>query len=320
MINWGVLGLGNMGRQFINCFVKSTSQINLNGAASKSKTKLDLLKNKINFQYYDSYESLINSANIDAIYIATLNNTHKDLAISAINNDKKILCEKPTGLNHKEVCDLQNVLKNKKNSFYEAIAYRSHPQTMFLMDLLKDKEIGKIKKIESFFGFKIKKIDKNSRLFNKELGGGSILDLGCYPISFFNLFNSQDNEMKIQESKVNLCETSVDIDAEIFLDINEDIKAFGKVSLKENLKNICRIYCENGIITIPHPWLPPEKTFIEIETKSRYHKNIINSDKNVYSHQVKKVSEAFMNKENNFLVDINESLQISKIIDTWLKN
>ena len=126
--------------------------------------------------------------------------------------------------------------------------------------------------------------------------------------------------MKIQESKVNLCETSVDIDAEIFLDLNEDIKAFGKVSLKENLKNICRIYCENGIITIPHPWLPPEKTFIEIETKSRYHKNVINSDKNVYSHQVKKVSEAFMNKENNFLVDINESLQISKIIDTWLKN
>ena len=320
MINWGVLGLGNMGRQFISCFVKSSSQINLNGVASKSKIKLDLLKDKINFQYYDSYEKLINSKNVDAIYIATLNNTHRDLAIAAISKDKKVLCEKPIGLNYKEVGDLQNALKNRKNNFYEAIAYRSHPQTEFLMNLLKDKEIGKIKKIESFFGFKVKKIDKNSRLFNKGLGGGSILDLGCYPISFFNLFNNANNEMKIQEVKVNLCETSVDIDAEIFIDINEDIKAIGKVSLRENLKNICKIYCENGVITIPQPWLPPEKTFIEIETKSRYHKSVISSDKSVYSNQIKNVSNAFMNEENNFLVDINESLQISKIIDTWLKN
>ena len=319
MINWGVLGLGNMGRQFINCFINSIPEVNLVGVASKSNSKLDYLKSKINFQEFDSYESLIDSKNIDAIYIATLNNTHKNLAHTAIEKKKRILCEKPVGLNFNEVKNLQNIIKNEKNTFFEAIAYRSHPQTLFLMNLLKDKEFGEIKKIESNFGFKVKKIDNSSRLFDKSLGGGSILDLGCYPISFFNLFSKQKNHMKILEKKVNYCETLVDIDAEISLDIGQDIKAFGKVSLRENLQNISKIYCENATITVSQPWLPQEKTFIEIETRSRYYKHIISSDKNVYAHQVRNISDAFMNKTNNLLVDIDESIQISKIIDLWLK-
>ena len=80
-----------------------------------------------------------------------------------------------------EVKELYNLFKNSKSDLVEAIAYRSHPQTFYLLDLLKDNEIGEVKKIESNFGFKVRKIKKESRLFNKELGGGSILDLGCYP-------------------------------------------------------------------------------------------------------------------------------------------
>ena len=77
-------------------------------------------------------------------------------------------------------------------------------------NLIKETEMGQIKKIVSTFGFKLKKIRKDSRLFSKKLGGGSILDLGCYPVSFFNLFK-KDKQMKVIRSKFNLCETDVDI-------------------------------------------------------------------------------------------------------------
>ena len=123
-------------------------------------------------------------------------------------------------------------------------------------------------------------------------------------------------------SNFELCETDVDIDGEISLKIDNKIETIGKVSLRENLENKCRIYCENAIITIPSPWLPSNKTFIEIETKSRYFKKLISSDKNVYQHLLEASSIFFSKKgkKNDFLVDINESLRIAKIIDLWKKN
>ena len=318
MINWGIIGFGRMGKQYFDCFQKKNSKFKL--VCISSKTKKNLPKN-MNIEFVQSYSDLINSNLVDAIYISTLNNTHKNLVIEAINNDKKILCEKPLGLNYEEVKELDFKLKNKKNLLNEAIAYRAHPQTRELLEILKDKEFGRIKMIDSNFGFKVRKIKKDSRLFNKEVGGGSILDLGCYPISFFSLF-SNNKEMKIVKSQHNMCETNVDIDGEISLKINDEIDAHGTVSLRDNLNNFCKIHCENAQITLSEPWLPQKKTFIEVETKSRYYKNFILTEKNTYVHQLEKVSKFFLNslKEKNFLVDINESLEISRIIDLWLKN
>ena len=312
VINWGVIGYGRMGKQYVDCLKEKSTLFKLSGISSKSN-----FKNK-NFNFYSSYEDLLSSDKINAVYISTLNNTHKNLVILANQNNKKILCEKPLGMNFSEVQELHSLLKNRKNNFLEAIAYRAHPITKALFEILDDYELGGIKKIESNFGFKVRKIRKESRLFNKELGGGSILDLGCYPISFFNLFSKKD-DIKIMRSKFELCETGVDIDGEINLKIDDKIDAIGKVSLKENLKNRCTIYCENAMITLPSPWLPPNKIFIEVETKSRYFKKIITSKKNVYTHLLEASSLFFLNKDKklDFLVNIDESLKISKIIDSW---
>ena len=137
-------------------------------------------------------------------------------------------------------------------------------------------------------------------------------------MSFFNLFDKK-KDIQVIKSNFELCETDVDIDGEISLKIDSKIDAFGKVSLRENLENKCRIHCENAIITIPSPWLPGNKTFIEIETKSRYFKKLISSNKNVYQHLLEASSIFFSKKEkrSKFLVGIDESLKISKIIDLW---
>ena len=71
----------------------------------------------------------------------------------------------------------------------------------------------------------------------------------------------------------------------------------GRVSLKENLDNSCKIFLEKALITIKEPWLPSNKSFIEVETKSRYFKKIINSNKNVYDYQVELSSSFFLQKE-----------------------
>ena len=312
MISWGIIGFGRMGRQYVDCFKIKSDLFRLSGVSSKTSSNIKELN------FYNSYEDLIKVKEIDAIYISTLNNTHRELVILANNYNKKILCEKPLGMNFSEVQELHTLLKKKEESFLEAIAYRAHPIIPIIFEILNDKEIGQIKKIESNFGFKVRKIKKESRLFNKKVGGGAILDLGCYPLSFFNLFDKK-KDIKVIKSNFELCETDVDIDGEISLKIDNRIDAIGKVSLRENLENKCRIYCENSIITIPSPWLPTNKTFIEIETKSRYFKRLISSNKNVYQHLLEASSIFFLKKENKskFLVGIDESLKISKIIDLW---
>ena len=290
MINWGVIGYGKMGKQYVDCFKIKSDLFRLSGISSKTSSNIKELN------FYNSYEDLIKVKEIDAIYISTLNNTHRDLVILANNYNKKILCEKPLGMNFSEVQELHSLLKKKEEIFLEAIAYRAHPIIPTVFEILNDKEVGQIKKIESNFGFKVRKIKKESRLFNKKVGGGAILDLGCYPLSFFNLFDKKKN-IKVIKSNFELCETDVDIDGEISLKIDSKIDAIGKVSLRENLENKCRIHCENAIITIPSPWLPTNKTFIEIETKSRYFKRIISSDKNVYQHLLESSSIFFSKKK-----------------------
>ena len=314
MINWGVIGFGRMGKTFTNCFKNTDQLFQLRGIASNSNSK-----NKNEF--YKNYDDLINSSEIDALYISTLNNTHKDLATRCIKQNKKVLCEKPLGLNLNEVKEIYDLLSDKKDSFFEAIAYRSHPQTLKLKELLEDRNFGKVKKVEANFGFKVKKIKKDSRLFNKSLGGGSILDLGCYPVSFFSLLTDDFNNLEVIKSDRILCETNVDVHGEIELRLNNQVTAIGRVSLSQNLDNICRVYCENAIITVSSPWLPSEKTFLEIETKGRYFKEFVITKKNVYEHQLENVSLAFKrkNSKNSHLVNIEESLEISRILDEWLK-
>ena len=179
MINWGILGLGRMGMAFANA-IEETDNSKLIAIASRSGKKFKNFENL-------SYEDLIKKNDIDAIYIASLNNTHTELIKQISKEGKKILCEKPVSLSLQDLLEIEKLLNKENIKFYEAIAYYSHPQTVEIIDILKKNNMGEIQRIESNFGFKAK-FKADSRLFNKSLGGGSIYDLGCYPISFFMLF------------------------------------------------------------------------------------------------------------------------------------
>ena len=305
--------------------IKEADNSKILGIASKSKLKLNKFGNLNNVDtklFFEDYKELISNKYIDAIYISTLNNTHFDLINLCIKNKKSILCEKPFVLNLNQAKEIFTSIKKNKIHFIEAIAYRSHPQTKKLLDLIEKGEIGKISKIEAFFGFKVKKINNKSRLFNKDYGGGAILDLGCYPISFFNLFSDEKNKMNFINCQGTFCSTGVDDEAKINLKIGKNIEAVAEISLKNNLENICKIYGDKGTIKISSPWLPFKKSYLEVNTKNHYYKQFINTSKDVYTHQLEKVENYFLNKNLNeeLLVDINESIEIMNILDTWNKN
>ena len=324
MINWGIIGLGNMANHFATA-IKKVDNAKLVGVASKSSLKLDKFNKNYNISkdsLFDDYNELIKSKLVNSIYISTLNNTHTELILECIRNNKNILCEKPMGLNIKEVNITSKKLEQSKVFFNEAIAYRSHPQTIELLKIIKESEIGKIKRIESSFGFKVRKINKNSRLFNKELGGGAILDIGCYPISFFRLFCAKDDKLELINAKGTHAITGVDDYAEINLLNKSNIEFHGRVSLKENFDNTCKIFGTKGTIVVPSPWLPEKKGYLEITKSSSYYKKFINTESNVYTIQIKNISNRFNNVQDEagkLLIDINDSIHIMEILDLWSK-
>ena len=320
-IKWGIVGLGNMANIFAKA-IKETDNSELVCIASKSRTKLELFAKNFDIKLsnkFTNYSELIKSKKIDAIYISTLNNSHVELLLECVKNNKKILCEKPLAMDIMQANLAFDAIKKNEISFYEAIAYRSHPQTENLLQTIARGEIGDIKKIDSTFGFKIKRIKKDSRLFSKKLGGGTILDIGCYPVSFFNLFKKENENIELIKSSGTFSITGVEDDTEAEFLIGKNIVANCKISFKTNLKNSCTIYGTKGTINIPSPWLPPIKSYIEIFNDNFYYKSFITSKKSVYAVQVEKISSLFIKKKIKKLhqVNIDESVEITDILDKW---
>ena len=324
MIKWGVIGTGHMANIFAES-IQETDNAKLMAVSSRTKKSLEIFGDRFNIKEnlrFISNEEICKSEDIDAIYISTLNNTHFDLIKLCAINKKNILCEKPFCLNLIEAKELQKIIIINKVMFFEAIAYLSHPQTSVILDLVNNDEIGEIISIESTFGFKVRKIDPESRLFNKKLGGGAILDVGCYPMSFISLFLDNENKIVFNEIDGEIYHTNVDIAASANITINDKIQCKIKISLKEYFKNNSIIKGTKGSMIVGFPWLPEKKVFLEIHNKSRYYKNFVHSDLSVYANQIKNVSNRFLNNNNNKirLFDVSKSLENMTYLDHWMES
>jgi len=321
MIKWGVIGLGNMGQKFANS-IKETDNAKLIAVSSLNSEKLKIFKN--NFQIdkklvFNNYNDLVKCDEIDAVYIATLNNTHLDLIKLCAENKKNILCEKPMSLNIEEAKIAANHIKKFNVMFYEAVAYTSHAQTKTFIDLMNENNIGKVLSIHATFGFKVKKINPKSRIFNKSLGGGAILDIGCYPFSFLNLICKNNEIIEFKSVKGSFAITGVDDSAEANLIIGNNIRSNIKVSFKENLDNKTIINGESGSLILSNPWLPEIKSFVQVNHKHSSYKKFITSDKSVFGNQIQNVSAKIQDKKmnDNFLVNIQDSLKIMNNLTIW---
>ena len=329
MINWGIIGLGNMASKFASS-IKNLKNTKLLSIASKTPSRLERFGNThdIDKKYrFNDYEEILKCDEINAIYISTLNNTHHDLIIKAIEFNKNILCEKPASVNYEESLNIYKKLLRSKVFFMEAIAYRSHPQTNFVINEIKKNTIGNVVFIESNFGFFIKKINHKSRLFNLEMGGGAILDVGCYPLSFSNLIGGIGNEKENDNPELidvsgSLCETGVDDIAYATLLYKNNIKSKIGVAIRLNMQNKTIIEGTKGKLIIENPWLPEKKSVIEVKTNDRYYKSFINSKFEIFENQINLVNKFILEnkKEGDYpCMNWKNTLNNMYTLNNWKK-
>ena len=137
-----------------------------------------------------SYEALLADPNIDVIYNSLPNHMHAEWSIRALRAGKHVLCEKPLALTLEEVDAMTAAAKESGRVLAEAFMYRHHPQTFKVMEIVDSGQLGKIQLIKGAFTFTLRR-EGDIRL-RKETGGGSIWDVGCYPISYARMVTGSE--------------------------------------------------------------------------------------------------------------------------------
>ena len=156
-------------------------------------------------------------------------------------------------------------------------------------------------------------------MFDKSLGGGSIFDLGCYPISFIMLFAKDPKKLSITSKNLNYAKSDVDDEAMAYLSYDNKFEAKIQVSIKNNLNNICIIKGSKGSIKVVEPWNPSTNSIIEVTNNKHFYTKSINSQLSVYGNQIEKVSESFIDHSKKFnLFDIEKSLINMRLMSNWL--
>jgi len=185
-LNWGIITTGWIARKFATDLRQSrTGRL----AAVGARRLADAEKFAADFggaKAHGGYAALLADPEVQAVYIGTPHPGHKEWAIKAAEAGKHILCEKPLTMS---LADTEQTLAAAKKHgvlLMEAYMYRFHPQTLKVVELVRGGAIGEVRLIRASFNI-IMDFNPEHRMFRKELGGGTILDLGCYPVSYARL-------------------------------------------------------------------------------------------------------------------------------------
>lgn len=252
-IKWGIIGLGRIAHSFATD-LSTISDAELYAVASRNQEKADEFAKKHGAtKAYGSYEDLANDPNIDAVYIATPHALHKENTLMCLENGMAVLGEKPFAMNAEEVDAMIAKAKEKNVLLMEALWTYFLPHYQFVLNKLKNKTYGNVLKIESDFGFQ-RPYDTETRLFNKAMGGGSLLDIGIYPI--FATLSTLGLPKNI-EASATFFENGTDSSCSMVFNYGNDVKAYLKSSLLEVLPTEAIFYCEKGTIKINREFHSP---------------------------------------------------------------
>lgn len=182
-IRWGILSTARINRALIGP-LRSSPRSDLVAVASRSlETARDYADRHGIARAYGSYEELLADPEIDAVYVSVPNHLHCDWSVAAAESGKHVLCEKPLVLSLEEMDRLEAAASASDITVFEAFMYLHHPQTRRVFEMVRAGELGRLQSSRSHFSFHLPAESGNVRLF-PEMGGGSLWDVGVYPVSF----------------------------------------------------------------------------------------------------------------------------------------
>ncbi|MCX7711344.1 MAG: Gfo/Idh/MocA family oxidoreductase [Clostridia bacterium] len=311
-VKWGVLGYARIAKEHVIPAIMKSANSEFYAVASRDEEKLKSCREQFGCEKtYKSYEELLDDPEVDAVYIPLPNGLHKEWTIKAAQKGKHILCEKPIALNTDECLEMIRACEDNKVKLMEAFMYRYTKRTQKVWEILESGMIGDIKYINSSFRFHLTRYP-DVRL-EPGLGGGSLYDVGCYPINFIGMVTGQTPSSMSAECVLNngvdvifsaVLKYDSGIIATINCGFNAFLRVFSEVVGTKGVMEIPDTFFDNaGIITVN---TAEGKKEIEVEASERY---VL---------EVEDFADAVLH-DRKPLFSLDETVRNMKIIDSLLE-
>jgi D-xylose 1-dehydrogenase (NADP+, D-xylono-1,5-lactone-forming) len=259
-LRWGILGTGNIAGQFAAAFAGSRRGVLAAVGSRELRRARQFAELHEIPAAYGSYESLLADPSVDAVYNSLPNSLHAPWTIAALRAGKHVLCEKPLALDAAEAGRMFDQARKSKRLLVEAFMYRSHPVTEAVVKAVRDGAVGRLRLVRTSFCFRTRKIRGNVR-FVRELGGGGLMDIGCYCVNFARLIaGCEPTEI---QAAANLQKNGVDDLLAATLIFPGGLVSQFVCGLATQANNTAYLCGDEGYIEIPMPWKPsPRAKFV----------------------------------------------------------
>lgn len=242
--NWAILGCGHIAEKFA-LELQELPQAKLYGAVSRNIDNAQKFASQFGFEKaFGSYDEMVKDPNVDVVYIATPHTFHLEHTLLCLNHKKAVLCEKAFAINSKEVQQMITASKENNTFLMEAFWVVFTPKFKKVFELTETQDLGKLKFVKSDFHF-LADYNPNSRLFNIELGGGSLLDIGIYPVFTALMFLGMPRNIK---TTAHFAPTGSEESISMLFEYDEGATAVLSSSFKSHEKIETELCFEKGII------------------------------------------------------------------------
>jgi predicted dehydrogenase len=338
MVKWGLIGAGEIARVFANGMRFSRTG-RIVAVASHTPGRGEALAADFGIpRRHASYDALLADREVEAVYISTIHPHHARWAMAAARAGKHILVEKPIGMNAREASAMIGEARAHGVFLMEAFMYRCHPQTAALVGLVRDGTIGELRAVRAALGFAAP-YDPASRLFDPAMGGGGILDVGCYPASLSRLLAGAASGKPFAEPLVVkglgvMTASGVDCLAAAVLEFPGGIVAEISCATTCPLSDTATVHGSKGWVSVASPWLPcsptrfavkplpPDTSFPPVKLVVGTHDGaepreiVISPDRDLYTYEADEAA-ACIAKGQSPAMSWEDSLGNMRLLDAW---
>ncbi len=306
-IKWGFLGAGWIANRATAPAVHAANNAQLFGVASRDKARSAKFEPQ---NIYDSYQQLLDDPQIEVVYISLANHQHLEWVTRSLEAGKHVLCEKPLGLNAIEVQKMIDCAQTCNRLLVEAVWTRWHPRFKRITELVESGAIGDLTSIESQFTFK-SEMTENYRL-DPALGGGALLDIGCYQSNAWVALTGGAKDFEINNVARNLGPTKIDLSTDVKATINGKIKVHSLSSFEIDAPQKFEILGSAGSLVTASgesfsTWR--ETSSLQINGHIEYFDSV-----DAFIEMIQQVSESVATN-SGWVMPLSDSLRVAQILD-----
>ena len=266
-IRWGILSTARIAQTAFIPAVRHTKRGSIAAVASRDRSRAEAFAeaNEIPL-FLEGYESLLKRDDIDAVYIPLPNSMHREWTETAARYGKHVFCEKPLAVDAPEGRSMVETCRKNNVLLFEAYVFLYHPQSLRLRQILNDGAVGRLTQMYAGMSFYLQRHTNNIEL-QGDLAGGSLMDVGCYPITF-SRFVFNEEPVSVQAAWHLDTEYGVDSRVGMILTFSDDRFALLDTGFDSPGGPLAVIQGEYGKVEIPQPYHPPEQSSFNVTSRT----------------------------------------------------